>query len=101
MSVHHDTATAHHPQLGFLRRYIFSEDHKIIGIQFLFSGLIFLMIGGLLALLVRTQLGWPQANIPIVGKLLFPNAAQRMDPDSYNMLFTMHATIMIFFFIIP
>ncbi len=98
---HSHTETAHHPQLGFLRKYIFSEDHKIIGIQFLFSGLIFLMIGGILALLVRTQLGWPQANIPIVGKLLWPNAAHRMDPDSYNMLFTMHATIMIFFVIIP
>ena len=59
MSVSHPQTEAHaHPELGFLRKYIFSEDHKIIGIQFLFSGLIFLFIGGTLALLVRLQLGW-------------------------------------------
>jgi len=101
MSVsHHDTAV-HHPQLGFLRKYIFSEDHKIIGIQFLISALIFLLLGGALALMVRLQLGFPHSNIPIIGKVLFPNTAGRMDPDSYNMLFTMHASVMIFFVIIP
>src|SRR5579871_5043996 len=101
MSVtHHGEAALHH-EPGFLRKYIFSEDHKIIGIQFLISGLIFLMIGGSLALLVRTQLGWPQANIPILGKLLWANNGERMGPDSYNMYFSMHATIMIFFVIIP
>ena len=58
MSVGHspETHVHAHPELGFLRKYIFSEDHKIIGIQFLFSGLIFLFIGGALALLVRIQL---------------------------------------------
>ena len=60
MSVSHSHETgAHGHELGFLRKYIFSEDHKIIGIQFLFSGIIFLFIGGALALLVRLQLGWP------------------------------------------
>ena len=64
MSVSHShPAEAHaHPELGFLRKYIFSEDHKIIGIQFLFSGLIFFLIGGILALLVRIQLGWPHGD---------------------------------------
>src|SRR5581483_368769 len=81
---------------------IFSEDHKIIGIQFLFSSLIFLFIGGALAMLVRAQLGWPHAEIPIVGKWLWPlESGNRMDPDSYNRYFSMHATIMIFFVIIP
>ena len=60
VSVPHGAETHKHPEFGFLRKYIFSEDHKIIGIQFLFSGIIFLFIGGGLALLVRTQLGWPQ-----------------------------------------
>ena len=59
----HETEAHAHPELGFLRKYIFSEDHKIIGIQFLFSALIFLVIGGTLALLVRMQLGWPHADI--------------------------------------
>jgi cytochrome c oxidase subunit 1 len=95
-------ATGHeHPELGFLRKYIFSDDHKIIGIQFLFSGLIFFLIGGLLALLVRIQLAWPNSNIPILTKLFPASWGQHMDPAFYNMLFSMHATIMIFFVIIP
>ncbi len=53
MSVHvpHEAGAHEHVELSFVRRYIFSTDHKIIGIQFLFSSLIFLMIGGLLAML--------------------------------------------------
>jgi cytochrome c oxidase subunit 1 len=100
---HAHTATTHeHPQLGFVRKYIFSEDHKIIGIQFLFSALIMLIVGGLLALMVRTQIGWPDAEIPILGKFFWPgNAGHRMPPETYNMLFSMHASIMIFLVIIP
>src|SRR5436305_205323 len=103
MSVSHPHTETHvHHELGFLRKYIFSEDHKIIGIQFLFSGVIFLMIGGALALLVRRQLAWPHGEIPILGKWLWPgNLGHRMPPEFYNMLFSMHATIMIFFVIIP
>ncbi len=89
-----------HQDIGFLRKYIFSEDHKIIGIQFLFSSLIFLAIGGLLALAVRFQLGWPHAEVPWFGSW-FPDNARRMTSEFYNMLFTMHASIMIFFVIIP
>src|SRR5215471_7619132 len=99
MSVSHSHAagTHAHPELGFLRKYIFSEDHKIIGIQFLFSSLIFLVIGGLLALGVRLQLGWPHATHPWLAK--FVEGAWgthwdggRMPPEFYNMLFSMHAT---------
>jgi cytochrome c oxidase subunit 1 len=102
MSTEHAAAVHVHPELSFLRKYIFSEDHKIIGIQFLFSGLIMLILGGLLALGVRLQLGWPQAEIPILGKLFWSGAAgNRMPPETYNMLFSMHASVMIFFVIIP
>ena len=91
-----------HEELSFLQKYIFSTDHKIIGIQFMFTGLIMLLLGGALALLVRTQLGWPNAEIPVLGKLLYPGSAgHKMGPDSYNMYFTMHASVMIFFVIIP
>jgi cytochrome c oxidase subunit 1 len=101
MSVSHPTA-AHHHEPGFLRKYIFSEDHKVIGIQFLISSIIFLMIGGFLALMVRIQLGWPDAEIPVLGRWLWPgNAGHRMPPETYNMFFSMHATVMIFFVIIP
>jgi cytochrome c oxidase subunit 1 len=102
VSVPHGAEAHQHPELSFVRKYVFSTDHKIIGIQFLFSSLIFLLIGGLLAMLVRIQLGWPHAEIPILGRLWWPgNAGHRMPPEFYNMLFSMHATIMIFFVIIP
>src|SRR5713101_3546929 len=103
MSVGHPTGTIvhEHPEMGFVRKYIFSTDHKIIGIQFLFSGLIFLFIGGGLAMLVRIQLGWPGAQVPILSALFPASWGQRMDPAFYNMLFSMHASVMIFFVIIP
>jgi cytochrome c oxidase subunit 1 len=102
VSLPHEAEAHHHPELGFVRKYIFSTDHKIIGIQFLFSSLIFLMIGGLLAMLVRIQLGWPHSEIPIIGKAWFSGSAgHRMPPEFYNMLFSMHASVMIFFVIIP
>jgi cytochrome c oxidase subunit 1 len=100
--VHHEAAHAHHPEMGFLRKYIFSTDHKIIGIQFLFTATILLFLGGFLALMVRAQLGWPGAEIPILGKLFWPGSAgHKMPPEAYNMFFSMHASVMIFFVIIP
>jgi cytochrome c oxidase subunit 1 len=102
MSVGHlptTTAPAHH-EPSFLRKYIFSTDHKIIGLQFLFTSIIFLGLGGILAMLVRIQLAWPHAEIPILREWFVDNGG-RMPESFYNMLFTMHATIMIFFVIIP
>jgi cytochrome c oxidase subunit 1 len=102
MSDSHTPGTHEHVELGFLRKYIFSEDHKIIGIQFMISSIIFLMIGGSLALFFRLQLAWPQAEIPLLGKWFFPgNAGNKMPPEFYNMLVAMHASVMIFFVIIP
>jgi cytochrome c oxidase subunit 1 len=100
--VSHTPGTGHGHELGFVAKYIFSTDHKIIGIQFLISSMIFLFLGGFLALGVRAQLGWPHAEIPVIGQWLWPGSAgNRMPPDTYNMLFSMHATVMIFFVIIP
>jgi cytochrome c oxidase subunit I len=102
MSVGHppDTAVHAHPEPSYLRKYIFSTDHKIIGLQFLFTSIIFLGLGGILALLVRIQLAWPHAEIPILREWFKDNGG-RMPESFYNMLFSMHATIMIFFVIIP
>lgn len=85
---------------NFLTKYVFSIDHKIIGIQFLFSGLIAFWIGGLLALAVRWQLAWPWKPIPVLSGL-WAEYGYRLPPEYYNKLFTMHATVMIFFVIIP
>src|SRR5271167_171599 len=97
----HGTAVAHHPELSFVRKYIFSEDHKIIGIQFLFTTLIFLVLGGTLAMFVRMQLGWPHGELPGFSQMFQRSNGGRMSGDFYNMLFTMHASVMIFFVIIP
>ncbi len=93
----------HEKPTNWLWLYVFSTDHKVIGIQFLFSGLIFFVLGGLLALAVRWQLAWPWSTMPILNKLLWSSASYgyRMPPEFYNKLFTMHATIMIFFVVIP
>ena len=88
-------------ELSFLRKYVFSTDHKVIGKQFLFSSLIFFMFGGLLALLMRTQLAWPWQEIPILGKYIYGSTGNILAPEGYPALVTMHGTIMIFFFIIP
>jgi len=90
-----------HKELGFLRKYVFSTDHKVIGIQFLFTGLVFFLLGGLMAMAIRWQLAWPWTEMPIVGRILFPNTGRVISPEFYTMLFTMHGTIMIFFVIIP
>src|SRR5262249_34137308 len=97
----HATTAHAHPELSFVRKYIFSTDHKIIGIQFLFSTLIFLAIGGSLALMVRMQLGWPHQELPIFRDVFQTSNGGRMSPEYYNMLFSMHASVMIFFVIIP
>src|SRR5947208_8270439 len=100
----HDDAHAHaHEELGFIKKYLFSCDHKIIGIQFLFMGLFFMVVGGLLAMLIRWQLAWPfDANhpVPILGKLMGWTGGI-MPSEFYTMAFSMHASIMIFFVIIP
>ncbi|HMC93134.1 MAG TPA: cbb3-type cytochrome c oxidase subunit I, partial [Polyangia bacterium] len=86
---------------GFLRRHVFSTDHKVIGKQFLFLGLGFLAVGGIMAMLIRWQLARPGAPVPIVGRLLFPRAGGVISPAAYTALFTMHGTIMIFFAVTP
>ena len=84
-----------------LLRYVFSTDHKVIGIQFLFSGLIFFVLGGLLAMAIRWQLAWPWSPMPYLSKALWAGQGYRMPPEFYNKLFTLHGTVMIFFVIIP
>lgn len=85
----------------FVWTYVFATDHKIIGLQFLFSSLIWMLVGGLFALAVRWQLAWPWSDMPILGPALFAETGGQMPPEFYNMLFTMHASIMIFFVVIP
>src|SRR5512139_904425 len=83
---------AHAGPTGFWRKYIFSMDHKVIAKQYLFTGLIMALLGGLLAQAFRTQLAFPGQPVPGVGVL---------DAGRYNAFVTMHGTTMIFFVAMP
>jgi cytochrome c oxidase subunit 1 len=85
----------------FLRRFVFSTDHKVIGRQFLWLGLVFLAVAGVLAMLMRWQVAHPGVPVPVVGGVLFPSSGGVVSPATYTALFTMHGTIMIFFAITP
>src|SRR6185436_12046086 len=86
-----------HPQLGFWRKYVFSTDHKIIGLQYLITAMAMACIGGILSMFMRLQLAWPAEYWPTLGKIM-PNAFNGgtvMDPAFYVSLVTMHGTIMV------
>src|SRR5258706_11400176 len=101
------THEVHHEQPGFWRQYIFSSDHKVIGIQYGLTALCFLLFGFSLVALMRWQLAYPGKAIPLVGplleKLLGSEAATAgvMQPDLYNAFGAMHGTIMVFLAIVP
>ncbi len=93
---------AHVDTRSFLRKYVFSTDHKIIGIQFLILSLFFLTVGGLLAMMMRWQLGFPGQAMPGGGVLpdtMAPGGI--LLPEFYNALVSMHGTFMVFFAIMP
>lgn len=92
---HHDDS--HHHET-FLTKYVFSQDHKMIAKQFLITGIIMAVIGMLLSILFRIQLGWPDQSFPILETFLGKWAeGGRIKPDFYLALVTIHGTIMVFF----
>src|SRR5947209_8752399 len=123
----HDAAHEHH-ELGWWRKYIFSSDHKVIGIQYGITGLLFMFFGFSLMMGMRWQLAYPGKPIPVIGKALYfalndkivqPGGAQSqiketmfsketasgkegvMTPAAYNAFGAMHGTIMVFLAIVP
>src|SRR5690349_8458866 len=83
---------------SFIRKYIFSIDHKIIGIQYILLALTAVIIGMIMSVLMRMNLSWPGTNWPILGTL-FPQGAPGgvMTTEFYLSLVTMHGTMMVFF----
>src|SRR5512142_197960 len=79
---------SHPAPTSFIRKYIFSTDHKVIGIQYYFLALTAVFVGIFLSLLMRIHLVWPNAHIWLLGDI---------KPETYLTLLTMHGTIMIFF----
>ena len=99
---HHDD---HHHDPPFLRKYVFSCDHKIIGYQYGITALLFLFIGFYLMMVMRWSIATPEKPLP--GFLaMFLNDAWlseegRVTGDLYNMFGAMHGTIMVFLGIVP
>jgi len=92
------THTAHHPPQGFLRKYVFSLDHKVIGIQYYFLALFSVLLGMGLSLIMRFHMIKPDATVSWFGKLWPTGAAGGvMTPELYLSLMTMHGTLMVFF----
>jgi len=90
MSTHESAVQAHAhaaPQ-GFIRKWVFSLDHKVIGLQYYFLALAAVFVGMFLSLLMRIHLIWPTAALPFFGEI---------KPETYLSLLTMHGTIMVFF----
>jgi cytochrome c oxidase subunit I len=86
------------PQHHFLRRYLFSTDHKVIGVQFYLLGLAAVLIGVSLSLLMRLHLAWPRLSVPLLDRLSPLGApAGVISPEYYLSLLTLHGTLMIFF----
>jgi cytochrome c oxidase subunit 1 len=99
---HASAGHAHDGELSFVRKYVFSADHKIIGIQFLMLSLVGLFIGGLLAMMMRWQLGFPAEPMPgggVLPETMAPGGI--LLPEFYNSLVTMHGTFMVFFAVMP
>ena len=100
------THEEHHEELGFWQKYIFSTDHKVIGIQYGITSLIFLFFGFSLITLMRWQIAYPNKPIPVVGHLLekmlgTAAAGGVMSSDLYNAFGAMHGTIMVFLGVVP
>ena len=103
---HDDHGHHEHHEPNFWQKYIFSSDHKIIGIQYGFSALCFMLFGFFLMLLMRWQIAHPLKPVPFIGplmaKVLGPAASGGViSPDLYNSFGAMHGTIMVFLGIVP
>ncbi len=100
----HGAAHSHaHAEPGFLWKYVFSVDHKVIGIQYTVTSLVFLLFGFLLMTVMRWQLAYPGQPIPVIGAWLGAANAPGgiMLPEFYNQLGAMHGTIMVFLGVVP
>src|ERR1700733_15260373 len=87
-----------HPEQHWIWKYVFSVDHKVIGLQYLITSWLLLLFGFCLIMLLRWQLAFPGQPIPIIGALLASSLTPGgiVTPALYNQLGAMHGTIMIF-----
>lgn len=97
--VHHDEHHGHHHhEESFVSKYIFSQDHKTISKQFLITGMVWALIGGLFSVFFRLQLGYPESTFPWLEDILGRWAeGGRIKAEFYYALVTMHGTVLVFF----
>jgi len=97
----------HHGEQSFLSKYVFSVDHKVIGIQYGITALVCLLFGFALMMAMRWSIAFPDTPIPLIGKLLSLLLGEEMAPggamlpDLYNSFGAMHGTIMVFMGVVP
>ena len=87
-----ESAHAHHGEQSFWSKYVFSTDHKMIAMQYMFTGMAMALIGGFMVYVFRMQLAFPGIEVPFYGAVT---------PARYNTLVTLHGTIMIFWVAMP
>src|SRR5262249_40568439 len=102
----HPAHEVHHHEPSWMQKYVFSTDHKVIGLQYGITALGFLFFGFCLMMLMRWQIAYPGKPIPFFGPLLQKMlgdvaAGGVMSPDLYNAFGAMHGTIMVFLAIVP
>ncbi|MCI0526297.1 MAG: cbb3-type cytochrome c oxidase subunit I, partial [Nitrospira sp.] len=96
------TQEVHHEKKSFWRRYVFSTDHKVIAKQYLALSLFWAVMGGFAAYLIRWQLAYPETAVPGAGWIPEPYMYEGVvPPEFYNVLITIHGTIMVFFVAMP
>jgi cytochrome c oxidase subunit 1 len=86
-TVTHPGALTYTSRRTWLYEWLTTTDHKKIGAMYIFTSFLFFLLGGVMALFIRAELAWP--------------GVQFVDPETYNQLFTMHGTTMIFLFVMP
>jgi cytochrome c oxidase subunit 1 len=94
----HEAHHEHHHHESFISKYVFSQDHKMISKQFLITGIIWAIIGGMFSVIFRLQLGYPDQTFPILEEFLGRWAkGGKLQPEFYYALVTMHGTVLVFF----
>ena len=94
----HEEHHHHHGEESFISKYVFSQDHKMIAKQFLITGMIWAIIGGLFSVFFRLQLGYPEMTFPFLEDIFGKWAVGgRISNEFYYALVTMHGTILVFF----
>jgi cytochrome c oxidase subunit 1 len=88
----HEHGDEHSHEAGFVRKYLWSTDHKMIAMQYLFTGMAMALLGGFFAYVFRMQLAFPGIEVPLFGLV---------SPNEYNALITNHGAIMIFWVAMP